>query len=43
MEPDAEFSSCDADEVICPALENGIFIEYKVDKSYEYYLENWQQ
>ena len=34
--------TCSADEVICPALEaNNSLIEYRVDESYDYYLNNW--
>ena len=40
-EEGAEFVSCDAFEVICPAREAGTFIEYHVDTTSETYLENW--
>jgi len=33
--------SCSAKEDICPALEQGDTIEYRVDTSYEYYMRNW--
>ena len=34
--------TCSAEEVICPALEaNNSLIEYRVDESYDYYLNNW--
>lgn len=42
-DPEGSFESCEADTVICPALAEGSFIEYHVDTSYEYYLNNWQQ
>ena len=36
------FQSCSAEEQICPAIEDGIeSMEYKVDTSYAYYLNNW--
>lgn len=43
MEPEAPWEACDAYEVICPALEQGSYIEYQIDKTYQYYLINWQQ
>jgi len=36
-----EFAQCSAEETICPRLNQGQFVEYKVDTSYEYYLNNW--
>ena len=39
---DAPFESCSAKTDICPRLETGDSqIEYRVDTSYEYYLNNW--
>jgi len=35
------WSTCDIDTVICPALESGSPIEYRVDESYYYYVDNW--
>ena len=35
------FSTCSTETDICPALANGTPIEFKVDTSYEYYLDNW--
>ena len=32
---------CSAEEIICPLIEQGKFIEYKVDTTYEFYLNNW--
>ena len=40
--PDEDFRSCSAEEEICPALESDINgFEYKVDTTYEYYINNW--
>lgn len=41
-DPEAPWASCDASEVICPALDQGSYMEYQVDTSYKYYLNNWQ-
>ena len=39
---DQPFASCSAKNDICPQLEKGDKqIEYRVDTSYEYYLDNW--
>ena len=35
------FSACSIKEDICPALANGFPIEFQVDTSYDYYLNNW--
>ena len=37
------FTSCEAETDICPVLASGIDsqLEYRVDTSYEYYLNNW--
>ena len=40
-EEGAEFNSCDAADVICPAREAGTFIEYQVDTTSATYLNNW--
>lgn len=42
LEADADWTECDAATFICPAQERGEHVEYRVDTSYEYYLENWQ-
>ena len=34
MEPEAPWAACDAFEVICPALEQGSYMEYRVDTTY---------
>lgn len=42
FDPSMPFESCSAKEVICPALSSGNEqLEYEVDESYEYYLDNW--
>ena len=42
FDPSEAFQACSADEVICPALESGAQgFEYRVDTSYEFYLDNW--
>ena len=39
---EGSFDSCSAEEVICPALDDpSSSIEYRVDESYDYYLNNW--
>jgi len=37
------FNSCSAETDICPVLDSGMAtsLEYQVDTSYEYYLNNW--
>lgn len=37
------FEQCSVKDAICPALERGEHIEYKIDTGYEYYLNNWVQ
>lgn len=42
FDPSQPFESCSAEEVICPALSRGDEnLQYEVDQSYEYYLNNW--
>ena len=38
---DGGFELCSLDETICPARTSGAPLEYQVDTSYEYYLNNW--
>ena len=38
---DGPFVTCSAENDICPALASDEAIEYRVDTSYEYYLNNW--
>ena len=45
FDPNESFRACSAKDVICPTLANedtqlGTF-EYRVDTSYEYYIDNW--
>ena len=35
------YESCSASEYICPALAAGQEVDYKVDTSYAFYLNNW--
>jgi hypothetical protein len=42
--PASPFVSCSAKELICPTLDAATQLagfEYRVDTSYEYYLNNW--
>ena len=42
FDPSEAFKPCDADTVICPALDSGVEgFEYRVDTSYEFYINNW--
>jgi MFS family permease len=39
---DQEYETCSRLDTVCPALEsNAPGFEYKVDTSYQYYLDNW--
>jgi len=35
------FSACSVESDICPSLANGTPIEFQIDTSYDYYLDNW--
>ena len=37
-----EYIHCDAQEYICPALDAGESIDYRVDEQFVHYLSNWQ-
>lgn len=37
----SSYATCQAETDICPALEAGSSVDYRVDTSYEYYLNNW--
>ena len=38
---DGQFEACTASEQICPARALGTDLEFRVDNSYEYHLQNW--
>ena len=42
-DPTLDYTTCSAAEDICPAIQQGSMVDFRVDTSYEYYLENWQQ
>ena len=43
IDPSQPFATCSAEEVICPILkgDQASMLEYRVDTSYKYYLDNW--
>lgn len=41
-DPTAAYGTCSVDE-ICKAKADGTELDYRIDTSYEYYLNNWQQ
>jgi MFS family permease len=40
MQDDATYASCSV-ESICSARQNDVALDYKVDTSYQYYIDNW--
>ena len=39
--PNLPYSTCSAENDICPSLDSDSPLDYRVDTSYEYYLNNW--